>query len=248
MRSGGVLSALTGAMAGLICAAQTAAAQTPYLKAPVAPALAVQSPWYLEGAAGAFWRMDASRSATFRNLDTGARGPGTNTTTFDPGPIVFLGLGYRLPAGFRIEGELGYAHYASATVNPLSTDGTFPLLNGRTLSLQSGGGYNRYSAMVDGFYDFPRFGWAVPYVGLGVGAVYTQSQQAHFTSPDGTVGFTQFPGNSTHAAIAAEAGLAFALDPKWSVVPAYRFEHVFTTGNAFPNDANIFKLGFRYSM
>ena len=73
-------------------------------------------------------------------------------------------------------------------------------------------------------------------------------QQAHFTSPDGTVGFTQFPGNSTHAAIAAEAGLAFALDPKWSVVPAYRFEHLFTTGNAFPNDANIFKLGFRYSM
>jgi len=32
------------------------------------------------------------------------------------------------------------------------------------------------------------------------------------------------------------------------VVPAYRFEHLFTTGNAFPNDANIFKLGFHYSM
>jgi hypothetical protein len=38
------------------------------------------------------------------------------------------------------------------------------------------------------------------------------------------------------------------LDPKGSFVPAYRFEHVFLPSGSFRYDANIFKLGFRYSM
>jgi opacity protein-like surface antigen len=205
-----------------------------------------QSPWYVEGSAGAFWRMDASHATTITNVVTGVSGPATNTITYDPGPTIFLGLGYKLPSGFRIDGQLGYAHYASATASPLSLNGLLPRLNGQELSLQSGGGHSQYSAWIDAFYDLPFAGRAVPYIGGGVGAVHTQAQQAFFTGPN--VGFTQGASNTTYAAIAAEVGLTFVLDPTWSVVPAYRFQHVFTPDNAFPGEVNIFKLGFRHSL
>jgi hypothetical protein len=42
--------------------------------------------------------------------------------------------------------------------------------------------------------------------------------------------------------------MTITLNAKWSVVPSYRFEKVFTNAGAFPNQANIFKLGLRYSL
>jgi opacity protein-like surface antigen len=227
-----LLLACAGAMAGVVGTAQTAAAQ---------------SPWYLEGSAGALLRLDTSRSTTFFNA-LGTSGPGHNTTTFDPGPVINLGLGYKLPLGFRIEGELGFARYASDSVSPLSTNGAFPLLNGSRLSLRSGGNHDQYSATVNGFYDLPMSGRIVPYIGGGFGVVVTRAQTGQFAGPGGVSTFTQGGGNATNAAALAEIGLTMTLAPKWSVVPSYRFEHVFTDSGAFPNDASIFKLGFRYSL
>jgi hypothetical protein len=48
--------------------------------------------------------------------------------------------------------------------------------------------------------------------------------------------------------VLGEIGVTIELDERWAVVPSYRFEHVFTTNNASPNDANIFRLGVRYSV
>jgi opacity protein-like surface antigen len=223
------------AIASVICAAQAAHAQS-----------SSPSPWYLQGSVGAFWRMDASRSTTIFNT-LGTTGPGTDTNTYDPGPVVYLGIGYRLPHGFRIEGELGYSQFMDATASPLSTNGVFPRLNGSSLSLQSGGENKQYAAMVNAFYDLPISGRVVPYVGMGLGGVHSQVSTAHFTNANNPV-FTQLGGNATNAAIMAEVGLTVTLDPKWALVPAYRFEHVFTNSGAFTYDANILKLGFRYSM
>ncbi|HEY1545523.1 MAG TPA: outer membrane beta-barrel protein [Xanthobacteraceae bacterium] len=229
-----------------ICAAQMAHAADAEIPAPPA----VQSPWYLQGSAGAFWRMNASRTTNFINLLNGATSPGFNNNTYDPGPAVFFGVGYRLPHGFRIEGEFGYAHFMNATASPLSLNGAFPGLNGGTLSLQSGGGHSQYSAMVNGFYDVPFSMWGrvTPYVGAGLGAVVIDGQTAVFANANNTVRFSEGSTTGTRAALMAEVGLNVTIDPKWTFVPAYRFQHIFLPSGSLPYESNIFELGFRYSM
>jgi opacity protein-like surface antigen len=232
---------------GMICAARTASAQ---------------SPWYITGSAGASLRPDYSRSTTFFNDSRTITGPGTNTTTYDPGPVINLGVGYKLPLGFRVEGEFGYSHYSTSSVSPLSIGGgppvalgngpvlpsnAFPALNGNRLTLQSGGGHDTYSGTINAFYDLPIPGWIVPYIGAGVGAAYATSQTAHLAGPGGTPRFTELGGSATHPVILAEVGVTIRLDTKWSIEPSYRYEHLFPSGNAVAQDANIFKLGVRYS-
>lgn len=219
------------AFAGVMCAAHAASAQ---------------SPWYIIGSAGALLRFDASASGTFSN-SRGEKGPGTNTNTYDAGPVVNLGLGYRLPLGFRIEGELGYANYTTASASPLSTNGAFPALNGSRLGLQSGGNHDEYTATINAFYDLPIPGRLVPYIGTGIGVAHTAATDGHFAGPGGSPRFTENGSSATNAAILAEVGLTIAVSDRWALVPSYRFEHLFVTGNAYPNNANIFKLGVRYS-
>jgi opacity protein-like surface antigen len=191
--------------------------------------------------------LDTSRSTTFHDVNTGASGPGTNTATFDAGYVFNLGLGYKLPIGVRVEGELGYAHYSVNGVSPVSTNGAFPPLNGNRLGLQSGGGIDQGSATVNAFYDLPVPGRFVPYIGAGFGAVLTSAQTTHFANARDTVQFTQNGGSAVHPAILGEIGLTIALDGNWAAVPSYRFEHVFTDSGAFPLDENIFELGLRCS-
>lgn len=213
----------------------------------VAHTASAQSPWYVEGSAGALWRLDSNRSTTLGN-SSGATGPGTNTTTYDAGYLVNLGLGYKLPFGVRVEGELGYAHYSANGISPVSTNGAFPLLNGSRLALQSGGGVDQGSATVNAFYDLPVPGRVVPYIGAGFGAILTDAQTGHYVNSSGTVQFTQsLAATVINPAILAEVGLTVALDANWAVVPSYRFVHVFTESDAFPIDENIFKVGLRYS-
>jgi opacity protein-like surface antigen len=148
-----------------------------------------QNPWYIEGSAGAVWRMDASRSTTFftttpgPGFGAGLSGPGTETATFDVGYNLNLGVGYRLPMGFRMEVEGGYVHYTAASLSPKSTDGTFPALNGSQLNVTSGGGHDQYAVTLNAFYDIPVSSWCVPFVGVGGGVNFTQQEDAHFAGP-----------------------------------------------------------------
>jgi opacity protein-like surface antigen len=222
-------------VASAVCAVQTASAQS----------ASPQNPWYIEGSAGALWRFDASRTTTFFN-SLGTTGPGFNTTTYDPGYVFNLSLGYKLPLGFRVGVEGGYAHYSAESASPLSLNGAFPLLNGSRLGLQSGGGHDQYSATFNAFYDLPVSGWIVPYLGGGVGVEYVNSQTGYFAGAGGAPRFTEGGSDSTNAVVLAEIGLAITLNAKWSVVPSYRFEKVFTDSGALPNSANIFRLGLRY--
>ena len=168
---------------------------------------------------------------------------GNDHDFFDPGAIVNLGVGYRLPFGFRIEAELGYEHYAASGVNPSSTGGVFPNLIGNHLSVQSGGNRDAYTATVNAFYDFPVSGPFVPYAGVGVGAADSVSQTGIFAGP-GVPKFTSHGTTVTYAVVLAEIGAPIAIDPRWAIVPSYRYEHGFMTG---PLDASILKVGLRYS-
>jgi len=199
-----------------------------------------QTPFYITGSIGAWQRTDDSRSTTFFN-SRGQDGAGTNTTTFNPGPVVDLGLGYHLPLGFRVEGALGYAHYSTDTASPLGTTRAFAALDGSRLSTTSGGDLSTFTATVNGFYDLPVAGRVVPYVGAGVGFYHAWGTDAVF---DGR--FTERASTSDNALVLGEVGLSLKISRALSVVPAYRFEHLFASGRPGWN-VNIFKLGARYA-
>jgi opacity protein-like surface antigen len=223
------------------------AADMPMPSAPAAPP--PPSPWYIEGSAGALWRMNDSYSTNFTNLTTGTTGPGTNTTRYDPGYDFNFGVGYKMPWGLRVEIEGGFAQYSDASVSPLSTNGALPFLTGQRLGLQSDGTHTEYSGTLNVFYDFPALGRFVPYIGGGAGGHNANVETGVFVGPGGVPHFTQFGGNSTGNTMAfGEVGMAVTLDDKWAVVPSYRFQKVFTASDASPNTANIFKLGLRYSL
>ena len=201
--------------------------------------------WYVSGSVGAFLRADASRNTTLFNT-SGATGPGTSSYGADPGPVVNWALGYKLPLGFRIEGELGYAHYNASYVSPISLDGTFPNLVGNRLNLVSGGARDDYTGTVNALYDLP-VSWALrPYVGIGVGVLHGVNQTAIYAGP-GVPKFTGGGGTATNAVVLGEIGATYTIDRHWAVVPSYRFEHVFVAGSAVPFNANILKIGIRYS-
>jgi hypothetical protein len=233
-------------IAGVIGGAETASAQLAPIKN-----VPVQNPWYIEGSGGLIWRMDASRSTTFFTVGGGpgsASGPGTNTITFDPGYAFAFGVGYKLPWGFRTEVEGNYSHYTVSSLSPLSTDGAFPVLNGSRLNVQSGGDRDEYGGTLNVFYDLPISvsSW-VPYIGAGGGVETINAETVVVSGPGGVPRFTEFGGNATDAIVLGEVGMTIALDAKWSVVPSYRFQHIFTNGSAFPVNDNIFKVGVRYS-
>ncbi len=208
----------------------------------MAHAALAQSPWYVTGGAGIFLRSDSTRSATLFN-GLGTTAPGTDTSSFNPGPSINLGVGYKLPLGFRVEGDFEYDRFSTSSVSPFSTDGTFPALAGNRLGVVSGGNRDSYSATVNVFYDLPVPGRFVPYVGVGAGASHGESQTGIFAGP-GVSKFTGIGTSGNYALIAAEIGLTIAINQNWAIVPSYRYEHGFSTG---PLDANILRVGLRYS-
>jgi opacity protein-like surface antigen len=201
------------ACASVVCAAGTASAQ---------------NHWYIEGSAGAQLRDDVTRWASFRNI-LGTTTQGTNTTTYSPGIVANLGLGYKLPLGFRVEGEVGYAHYTASSDTP-TANGGFPTLNGTRLTPQTGGGVDQITATANAFYDLPVSGGLIPYIGGGFGGSLTGTQGGLYTSPGG-VSALNVGGSSgyVYPVILGEAGMAIAYSTAWAVVPSYRFAHVFNS-------------------
>lgn len=127
-------------------------------------------------------------------------------------------------------------------------------MQGQQLTLQSGGDIDQFTATFNAFYDLPIGSWLTPYAGGGVGVNYINAQTAHFSGPApsglgaSTVQFTSNGGTATNAMVFAEVGVAIALDERWSVVPAYRFQHVFVDNNGWHNEDNILTLGVRYAL
>ena len=221
------------ALAGVVTGAQGAAAQ---------------GAWYISGSAGAVLPSDYSRSVTIRSFATGATSPGTDTTTYTAGESVNLAAGYRLPFGFRVEAELGYQHYKTDTISPLSFNGEFPALNGTRLTNPSGGGHDLFTSTANLFYDLPvSFAGITPYVGAGAGYYYENYASAVFIDRFGGT-FTQRGGNDGNAIVLGEVGASYPLTPSLSMVASYRYEHLFhASGDATTIAGNILKLGLRYT-
>ncbi len=203
-----------------------------------------QSRWYVAGSAGVLLQEDQSFSTVIHN-SFGKAAPGSNTDTFAPGTELSASVGYRLPRSFRIEGEFDYSQNSIDTISP-NAFGALPLVaNGSRQDVRAGGQHHQYAATINLFYDLPRRGRFVPYVGGGVGYYHGDASTTFSTTPIGAP-FTGHGYESDNALVLAEGGVSIALDDHWAVVPAYRFEHLFYDGRSAVDD-HIFKIGLRYS-
>ena len=204
-----------------------------------------ESPWYLEGSLGGYFRDSKSGSETFhRNSIPSVNVSGVATLKFHPGLITNIGVGYRFTSHFRLEAEASYFAYTGDTLSPFTSIAGFPALNGQTFAHQSGDRWSRYAGTVNAFYDFAAIaGRFTPYVGGGVGASADRRTNGLYRSATGQT-FTTTGGTSTEGLGLVEGGVSIALSPHWSVVPAYRYVRFFAGGE---DVAQVAKLGLRYS-
>jgi len=204
-----------------------------------------QSPFYVSGDVGGYFRESESGADQFHHSDapTVIVG-GTDRRAFDDGVIGHLALGYRLAPHIRVEAEFGYITYTGSTLNPQTSAPGFAALNGQTFHRTSGDRFTRYTGTANVFYDFsPLAGRFTPYVGGGIGASADHQSFGVFAAADGTP-FRSSGGSSTQSLGLVEAGVAIALTPRLSIVPAYRYTRFFADNE---DSAHVVKLGLRYS-
>lgn len=199
-----------------------------------------QSSWYIGGSAGAALFSDRTADVTIHD-GIGQTGPGEAKTTFDPGVALDGAIGYHLPLGFRVEGELGYIHTSRDTVTVNTSVPALSFLNGK-YSSPDGGDMNFFTATVNVFYDLPvDLAGIKPYVGAGAGYYHLNVDQVEFTVP---YHFTGSGADISNAVVLVEVGATIPLAPSLSLVPAYRYEHFFASSTGY--DLNQFKIGLRY--
>ncbi|HET6308185.1 MAG TPA: outer membrane beta-barrel protein, partial [Rhodopila sp.] len=192
---------------------------------------AAQGAWYISGGAGMVLPMDYSRGVTFAN-GLGQPGPGSNTTTYTPGETVNAAVGYHLPLGFRTEVELGYQHYLTDSISPLSTTGVLPAANGTRLVNPSDAAHDVFTSTLNLFYDLPfTFAGLTPYIGGGAGYYHASSGRAVFIDRLGGK-FTTQGGNADNAIVLGEVGASYPLTPSLALVTSYRYEYFFHSSNS----------------
>ncbi|MEM8948847.1 MAG: outer membrane beta-barrel protein [Pseudomonadota bacterium] len=153
---------------------------------------------------------------------------------YDQPSFVFAGLlGYKVATNIRVEAEISYAFgEGDVTASILGVD---IAENGFDISVLSG------SAGV--FLDLWPVGTFIPYVGGGVG--YSQVS----VNIDGDLSEQ----DQDAPLVFGEVGLPFSLTPELSIVPAARFNWIFTEeeigdGDLFADDlyTTELRLGVRY--
>ena len=113
----------------------------------------------------------------------------------------YLGLGYAMQNGFRLEGEVSH-RWGELDPTPL---------------IDQGGDVHAYAAMINLYYDFNRGGGFEPYLGVGVGAARINAN-AH----DGTLP-SHLDGEDTSIAYQALAGVAIGLGEQLDLDIGYRY-------------------------
>ncbi len=153
---------------------------------------------------------------------------------YDRPGYVFAGLlGYKVSTNIRVEAEVSYAYTeGDVTASLLGVD---VAENGFKTSVLSG------TAGI--FFDLWPVGTFIPYVGGGAG--YSQ------VSVDLDGGLSEQ--DQSAPLVFGEVGLPFSLTPELSVVPAARFNWIFTEeeigdGDLFADDlyTTEFRLGLQY--
>lgn len=128
-----------------------------------------------------------------------------------PGLSAGAALGYYLPFGLRVEGELGYLY------NRVKTDG----------GVDIDGSIKNYLLMANAYYDLriPALGPFVPYVGGGIGAARVNDDHEAIAE---SLGGTRFDLDEWRTAFAYQGrvGLIYQFNPWFDVSAGYRYVHV----------------------
>jgi len=204
-----------------------------------------ESPFYVSGSVGGYFRESDSGSDQFFHRDAPTVVvDGTDRRGFDPGVVGAVAVGYRLIPHVRIEGELGFSTETGSTLNPDTTAPGFAALNGQTFKHASGDRFTRFTGEANVFYDFSPFaGRFTPYVGAGVGGSANHQTAGEFIASGGTV-FHSGSGSSTEGFAMVEGGVSIPLTCNLSIVPAYRYVHYFADKE---DVAHVVKVGLRYA-
>jgi opacity protein-like surface antigen len=204
-----------------------------------------QSPFYVSGSVGGYFRQSDDVSQVFHHVDQPtSAAPGTNKRDFSPGVEVNAALGYHLTSHIRVEAEFNYTGYTGSAVHPLTSAAGFSELHGQAFDHNSGDDFSRIGGTANAFYDFsPIAALYTPYVGAGVGVVRDHASTGVFTDSVGHI-FNTSGGSSTEGLAMVEAGVSIAIAPHLSLVPAYRYVHFFQGDE---DVAHVIKVGLMYS-
>jgi hypothetical protein len=89
------------------------------------------SPWYVSGSVGGYFReADSTSTSFFKVANPSVTAPGSVPRSFDPGVVGNVAVGYDLLPNVRVEAEFGYADYTGSALNPVTYNPNFPRLNG----------------------------------------------------------------------------------------------------------------------
>ncbi|MGH7341576.1 MAG: outer membrane protein [Candidatus Rokuibacteriota bacterium] len=160
----------------------------------------------------------------------GSEDPFEFKTTWSGG----IGLGYMLPFGLRVEGELGYLYVPVKSDRGVDVDGSI----------------KNYLFMANAYYDL-KLGAFKPFVGVGLGAARVNDDHESFSERLG-VKF-ELDEDRTAFAYQARAGIAYEINQWFDVTAGYRYLHIdgghydVAPGvriNVGKRDNHSFELGF----
>ncbi|MBW2618069.1 MAG: porin family protein [Deltaproteobacteria bacterium] len=170
------------------------------------------SPYYLALRGGPGWAQDATRTS----------GPYETDMNFEGEYAFNLAYGRRI-SHFRLEGEVGYVNMSLD--KRVSVGG---------VSREISGSDKHYTLMVNGLADWRNSSPVTPFIGLGVGPVYTRLDTS-FPIRDGSTVKT----DDAEWAFGYQlmAGLALTINPHIELELMYRFYG--TTQRSHTQEANI---------
>jgi opacity protein-like surface antigen len=184
----------------------------------------VKPGWYGQVAVGGIWLRDNDGNVDGINV----------TAEYDTGYGIWAAGGYRFSNGFRTELELGYGRTGFDKLKFLGT----------SVSIDSD--IDLYSGTVNLFYDINTGTLATPYLGGGVGMVYSRAHDGTATVGGTTV---RIEGDSsTDLTVFGEVGLALRVSDRIEIVPSYRYQWIDNGSDGFDGDsAHIARIGLRYA-
>lgn len=180
------------------------------------------------------WYGQLSAGVLQLRENDGSSGGNSAEVEFKTGFTVTGALGYGFGNGFRAELELGYGQ---SEFDEITVNGTKGSLNGDI---------DIFSGYLAGYYEF-NTGMLKPYLGGGLGAVYTNTGKSSVTVGGTTVSLNGDDDVSFSAF--GEVGLAIDISKGFAIVPSVRYVWVNDGSSGFDDSqAWVGRIGLRFKL
>jgi opacity protein-like surface antigen len=154
-------------------------------------------------------------------------------------------VGYKLPNGWRTEGEI---FYTNSQINGVSTSVNGTGVSAPTVVLGSNSRMSQLAVMLNGYYDFNTSSKITPFLGAGIGYGATSiTSNATATISGTTIPLVSNSGTSTASGLAYQfkAGVGYALTDRNDIYLQYRYLNTVSTPSYNTNSLEVgTKLSF----